>query len=199
MSNLKPQVLDYVLKMKGVINDSLINLINEQLYGFDFDKFEQGAIAGGKEKNKNIETDIRSVKILSLFENQIGNSVSNRIIFNELKKNVSTIENTYKEKISPFYFSKDNYFQFLYYNDEMKGHYDFHTDYIKEHPRQLTIIVGLNSKNEYQGGELYVQNHEEGVVLDKGDIICFPSNFMYPHKVNKVTKGERKVLVIWTQ
>jgi len=185
--------------MKGVIKEPLINLINEQLYGFDFDKFEQGGIVGGEAKKKNIETDIRSVKILSLTEDQIGNSVSNRIIFNELKKSVVLIENAYREQVSSFYFSKENYYQFLYYNDEMKGHYEFHTDYVKEHPRQLTIIVGLNPKKEYTGGELFVQNHEEGIVLDKGDIVCFPSNFMYPHKVGKVTKGERKVLVIWTQ
>ena len=199
MLNLKTGVLDYVLKMKGVIKEPLINLINEQLYGFDFNKFERGGIVGGKDKKNNIETDIRSVKILSLNEDQIGNSVSNRIIFNELKKSVVRIEHSYKEKVSPYYFSKDSYFQFLYYNDEMKGHYDFHTDYCKEHPRQLTILIGLNSKQEYAGGELFVQNHKEGIVLDKGDIVCFPSNFMYPHKVGKVTKGERKVLVIWTQ
>jgi len=196
--NLKTGVLDYVLKMKGVIKEPLINLINEQIYGFGFDKFEQGGIVS-KDIKKSINTELRSVKILSLYEEQVGNSVSNRIIFNELKKGVALIEHSYKQKVSPHYFSKDNYFQFLYYNDEMQGHYDFHTDYCKEHPRQLTILIGLNSKEEYVGGELFVQNYEEGIVLGKGDVVCFPSNFMYPHKVGKVTKGERKVLVIWTQ
>tara|TARA_R100000908_G_C3700971_1_gene111475 strand:- start:515 stop:727 length:213 start_codon:yes stop_codon:yes gene_type:complete len=70
---------------------------------------------------------------------------------------------------------------------------------MKEHPRVLTILVGLNSVNDYDGGELFVQNNEKGVKLDKGDVVAFPSNFMYPHKVSPITRGERRVLIIWTQ
>ena len=81
----------------------------------------------------------------------------------------------------------------------MKGHYDYHTDHYLENPRVLTILVGLNSSAEYEGGELFVQNQEKGIKLDKGELIAFPSNFMFPHKVAPVTKGQRKVLIIWTQ
>ena len=33
--------------------------------------------------------------------------------------------------------------------------------------------------------------------LSKGDIIIFPSNFMYPHKVEPVTKGIRYSYISW--
>jgi len=174
------------------MKEPLIKLINEEIYS-NVDAFENGAVSNGENQN------IRSVKVNGLFEDDIGSSVSRRFIFNDLKKFTSSLEDSYRESVCSFYHSRDNYFQFLYYDSKMRGHYDYHTDYVKKHPRILTIIVGLNSVDEYEGGELFVQNHMKGVKLDKGDAIMFPSNFMYPHKVAPVTEGERKVLIIWTQ
>lgn len=199
MLNLKPQVLDYVLTINGFVNSKLINLINDQIYLKEKENWSAGNIHGGlKNPNGLLDGRVRSVDIRGLTEPDIGFSVTKRIIYNELKILTSKIENIYKEKVSSFYFSHDNYFQFLYYNDKMRGHYEYHTDHSKETPRNLTILIGLNDKKEYEGGKLCVHNHD-GVILDKGDVIIFPSNFMFPHKVEPVTKGERKVLVIWTQ
>ncbi len=33
--------------------------------------------------------------------------------------------------------------------------------------------------------------------LKTGDMIIFPSNFLYPHQVMPVTKGERYSIVSW--
>ena len=198
MSNFKNSLLEHVLFVTGTVSEPLINLINEKIYIQQKDLFRPGSI---QKKVKEYKTDpsIRSVLVKSFEEEDIGNSVSNRIIFNELKKLTNLIESIYREKISDYYVSASNYFQFLYYDAGMQGHYSFHTDYSKISPRALTIIIGLNSKNEYEGGKLKIHNDLEGKTLDKGDVICFPSNFMFPHKVEKVTQGERKVLVIWTQ
>ena len=38
---------------------------------------------------------------------------------------------------------------------------------------------------------------DEKYDLTKGDIIVFPSNFMYPHKVEPVTKGTRYSYISW--
>lgn len=199
MSNFKPQVLDYVLTINGFVNTKLIDLINDQIYLKEKDSWQAGAVTGGEENpNGLLDGRVRSVNVKELDESDIGISVTKRIIFNELKMLTSRIEDVYKEKVGPHYFSHSNYFQFLYYNDKMKGHYEYHTDHSKKTPRNLTIIVGLNDKKEYEGGKLCIHNHD-GVILDKGDIVIFPSNFMFPHKVEPVTKGERKVLVIWTQ
>lgn len=178
--------------MKNVMKKSLINLINEEIYS-DVETWGNGTIAAGEDPK------IRSVKVSSLLEDQIGNSVSRRIIYNELKKFTSFINAEYTKNVCSFYDSQKNYFQFLYYDSKMRGHYDYHTDHFFENPRVLTILVGLNSSDEYEGGELFVQNQEEGIKLGMGDLVAFPSNFMFPHKVNPVTKGQRKVLIIWTQ
>lgn len=185
--------------MQGILKLPLLNLIDEKIYKTEFNLFGDGLIGGTKKGGPQVDKKIRSVKLRPFDEEHIGVSVSNRVIFNELKMATSQIEHIYREKISRFYFSSDNYFEFLYYNEKMDGHYSYHTDYMKTCPRALTILIGINSKDEYTGGELFVQNLEKPIILDKGDIVCFPSNFMYPHKVEKVTKGERKVVVIWTQ
>tara|TARA_A100001391_G_scaffold151561_1_gene109297 strand:- start:1998 stop:2576 length:579 start_codon:yes stop_codon:yes gene_type:complete len=190
--NLKKDVLEYCITMKKVMKKPLIKLINEEIYQ-SVEVWGNGTIASGEDLN------IRSVKASPFEEENIGSSVSRRIIYNDLKRFAATINQEYQDKVCNFYSSNKNYFQFLYYDSKMKAHYDYHTDHFKENPRVLTILVGLNSVDEYAGGELFVQNQEKGVKLDMGDAIVFPSNFMYPHKVAPVVKGQRKVLVIWTQ
>ena len=57
----------------------------------------------------------------------------------------------------------------------------------------LSVLGVLN--DEYEGGEFYLV--DEKTDLSKGDIIIFPSNFMYPHKVEPITKGTRYSYISW--
>jgi hypothetical protein len=57
----------------------------------------------------------------------------------------------------------------------------------------LSVLGVLN--DDYEGGEFYLV--DEKTDLSKGDIIVFPSNFMYPHKVEPVTKGTRYSYISW--
>jgi len=59
----------------------------------------------------------------------------------------------------------------------------------------LTILGILN--DNYKGGEL-VMFEDEILETKAGDVLVFPSNFLYPHKVNPVTKGTRYSFVSWT-
>lgn len=82
------------------------------------------------------------------------------------------------------------------------GHYNYHTDNCTNIPRTLSIILMLN--DDYEGGELVFanpqMNHEEIIVKPrKGRAIIWPSNFLYPHKVNFVTKGIRYSVVCWAR
>jgi len=58
----------------------------------------------------------------------------------------------------------------------------------------LSIVCALN--DEYQGGE-FVLFQNETYELNKGDIIMFPSSFLYPHRVNAITKGVRYSYASW--
>lgn len=58
----------------------------------------------------------------------------------------------------------------------------------------VTVLTGLN--DDYEGGELIMFGDTE-YKLGKGDTIVFPSNFLYPHRINEVTKGARYSFVSW--
>jgi hypothetical protein len=59
----------------------------------------------------------------------------------------------------------------------------------------LTILGGLNGG--YEGGDL-VFWQDTPITLKAGEIMIFPSNFLYPHRVDLVTKGTRYSYVSWT-
>tara|TARA_R100000315_G_C5142008_1_gene81228 strand:+ start:26 stop:601 length:576 start_codon:yes stop_codon:yes gene_type:complete len=58
----------------------------------------------------------------------------------------------------------------------------------------LSIVGVLN--NNYEGGEFIMFNDFE-IKFKPGDLIIFPSIFLYPHLVKPVTKGKRYSLVSW--
>ena len=58
----------------------------------------------------------------------------------------------------------------------------------------LSIIGILN--DDYEGGEL-IMFEDKKIDTKKGDLIIFPSNFLYPHYVAPVTKGVRYSYVSW--
>lgn len=102
----------------------------------------------------------------------------------------------FKDLISLYLLQVD----FLKYGEG--GKYEVHTDQGDNSRRRImTVIINLNE--DYEGGEFEFYNpindknkiHEEK--LKKGSVLMFPSNFMYPHSVRPITKGERFSLVCW--
>lgn len=57
----------------------------------------------------------------------------------------------------------------------------------------VTILCALNSN--YEGGELIVC--DQTVKLAAGEVVVFPSCFLYPHEVLEVTSGTRYSFVSW--
>jgi len=58
----------------------------------------------------------------------------------------------------------------------------------------LSIVGCLN--DNYSGGEFIMFDNKE-YKIKTGQILIFPSSFMFPHKVNPVTKGIRYSYVSW--
>lgn len=56
-------------------------------------------------------------------------------------------------------------------------------------------VVGLLN-DSFTGGE-FVMFKDTDMKLKKGDIIVFPSNYLYPHRVEKVKSGVRVSFVTW--
>lgn len=57
----------------------------------------------------------------------------------------------------------------------------------------LTVLGALN--DDYEGGKLFLCGKH--IELKTGDIVVFPSNFLYPHEVEPVTSGTRYSFVVW--
>ena len=94
--------------------------------------------------------------------------------------------------------------QYTLYN--VGDHYDWHHDchnkpYENKTIRKLSFTLCLN--DEYEGGNFSIWDADprkkeiktKTIKLKKGEMLVFPSHLW--HKVDKVTKGTRKVLVGW--
>jgi predicted 2-oxoglutarate/Fe(II)-dependent dioxygenase YbiX len=57
----------------------------------------------------------------------------------------------------------------------------------------LSLVVLLN--DDFEGGRFIVRDQK--LDLKAGDILVFPSCFLYPHEVTEVTAGERLSFVSW--
>ena len=96
-------------------------------------------------------------------------------------------------------------FQYTEYSQK-DDRYGYHMDMITgdnvpeslRATRKLSFILILSDPNEYTGGQLDFNLSEENLLIPeqkKGRVIAFPS-FML-HRVNPVTSGSRKSIVIW--
>ena len=79
----------------------------------------------------------------------------------------------------------------------MSKHVDFIHDLFTGDKRGIPIlsIVGVLN-DDYEGGEFIMFDDYE-IKFKAGDIILFPSTFLYPHLVKPVKKGIRYAFVSW--
>tara|TARA_R100001377_G_scaffold3832_1_gene2207 strand:+ start:1806 stop:2372 length:567 start_codon:yes stop_codon:yes gene_type:complete len=78
----------------------------------------------------------------------------------------------------------------------MHQHYDHIQSIFDGQLKGIPIIsiVGLLNDN-YKGGEFMCRGKK--IKLTQGDILLFPSNFMFPHEVKEITQGIRHSFVSW--
>ena len=75
-----------------------------------------------------------------------------------------------------------------------------HCDHISSlfeggHGIPVLSIIGLLN-DDYEGGDL-IMFEDKKIDTKKGDLMIFPSNFLYPHEITPVTKGVRYSFVSW--
>lgn len=81
-------------------------------------------------------------------------------------------------------------------NQLMAPHCDHIVTLFEGDRRGIPVLTALGILNDdFEGGEFVMW--EEDLKLKSGDIVIFPSIFLYPHKVNPVIKGERYSFVSW--
>jgi len=82
-------------------------------------------------------------------------------------------------------------------NTEMSMHCDRVQEMFDGHIKGIPTLSVLGLLNDnYEGGK-FVMFNDTSFDLKQGDIIIFPSTFMYPHHVTPITKGTRFSFISW--
>ena len=82
-------------------------------------------------------------------------------------------------------------------NTKMNFHWDAITELFDGQRKgipTLTVIGLLN--DDFKGGDFIIFENKK-IKLKKGDLIIFPSTFLYPHGVNLIKNGIRYSFVSW--
>ena len=178
--------LEAIVEIKNIISKDFINkiisLTNHKAK--DFRKIGIG-----------LHKEIRNVKGYELN----FTTPTNVFYWNFIKREIERIYTFYKAKFPYMSSAQINQIDLLKYTPG--GKYEIHTDHYTNTPRHLSIIINLN--NTYEGGDLIFTDQQKKEIkrlkLDKGSVVFFPSNFMYPHSIRPITKGTRYSIVAWLE
>lgn len=82
-------------------------------------------------------------------------------------------------------------------NTQMKLHCDHIHSMFDGERKGIPVLSLLGILNDdYKGGE-FIMFQDKKIELKKGDLLIFPSIFLYPHRVEPVTKGTRYSFISW--
>ncbi len=99
-------------------------------------------------------------------------------------------EGAFLTKFSPIRFNKYEI------GNTMRKHYDHIHSIFDGRMKGIPIVsIVANLNEDYKGGEFVCRDKK--INLKTGDILMFPSNFMYPHEVKETTEGTRYSFVSW--
>jgi len=178
--------LEAVMELKNIVQNNFI----EKIITLTDKKAEKNlSVLSG------INKEIRNVKGYHLnFE-----TPTNLFYWNYIKKEIERLYILYKAKFPKMMSNNLNQIDLLKYN--VGGKYEVHTDHYTTNIRHLSVIINLN--DDYEGGDLVFTDQKEKEIkkfkLGKGSVVFFPSNFMYPHMIEPITKGTRYSIVAWLQ
>lgn len=138
-----------------------------------------------------VDTQTRNTSLWYLDKTQYSDDTKKRIdiLSSQIDKEVNECLFDYTNFYSPPITNRQPY-EILKYTEN--NHLDWHTDDGSSISSKVSILFYLN--DDYDGGELEFKNLNLLYKPKKGDILIFPSSFVYKHRVRKVTNGVRYVI-----
>jgi len=85
--------------------------------------------------------------------------------------------------------------EFKYHHDDIIGEMFQH--WFIRRQNILTCNFYFSDAKDYEGGDLVFTCSDKKYHTSIGDIIIFPSNWMFYHEVQKITKGKRYSGTVW--
>ena len=85
--------------------------------------------------------------------------------------------------------------EFKYHHDDIIG--EIFPHWFLRRQNILTCNFYFSDARDYEGGDLKFTCSDKKYHTSMGDIIIFPSNWMFYHEVQKITKGKRYSGTVW--
>ena len=185
------EIEDYIhVKENGISSDLCHDILKEYVPTYEWKSGTVGEDNVYEEIRKCDSIFISNDDVIEL-NTDIRKDLDERI-FESVSKCIEEYLNKFAN-IIPCNISSDSGYSLLRYKS---GNYiGQHIDASGRSPRELSCSLILN--DEYEGGEFAFFNQKLKFDLKKGDIIMFPSNFMFPHEVLPVTSGIRYAIITW--
>jgi predicted 2-oxoglutarate/Fe(II)-dependent dioxygenase YbiX len=180
---------DFIVIHKNIMPETLCDAILSE-YASSDDWAE--ATVG---KHKKVNHDIRYCSSIAISMQQIitKNETIRRRLDGEIFQCAANALQKYREIHDQCSVSQDTGYDLLRYQEGQ--FYTTHTDSFAEDPREVSCSFILN--DNFDGGEFVFFNQELKYKIPKGSALMFPSNFMFPHEIMKVTSGIRYSIVTW--
>lgn len=173
---------DFIKVYSKVLPDVLCNDILDMFK--DSDRWVKSTLADPR--GEKAEPDYRLCGIIPLSEYTISNA-----LIPYMQEIIKRYKSEFKKSGQGMKMGTG--FDLLRYTEG--EYYKEHSDAGDNYNRIMTAAMVIN--DDYEGGAFTFYNGELKFDLKKGDIIMFPSNFMYPHQVQAITKGTRYSIVTW--
>ena len=189
---MKKYLKDYIYK-SSFLDKQFCNETIAELQKIKKSNWQEHTFSNPKDKtliklSNNNELDI-------LYSNEIKNT---EIIMRDLWYQI----NNYIKNLNFPWFDGWNGYTHIRYNKYIENKkMALHCDHIHSifdgERKGIPILSCLGVLNDdYEGGE-FIMFDDYKIKLKQVDLLIFPSNFMYPHKVDPVKKGTRHSYISW--
>jgi predicted 2-oxoglutarate/Fe(II)-dependent dioxygenase YbiX len=186
------KISDFIFVEKS-IPDAICDYVLKELESNHWEKHQWGSISGEKFKKEETsqEPDVTYSKPLD--------SILNSFVVKTGKKYEEIYSDKSCQNTSQFIFSiSEIRFNRYHVDQKMEMHFDHIKSLFDGSNPGIPAVSFVGALNDnYEGGEL-VFWEDYSIALKKGEVVCFPSNFMYQHRVNPILSGVRDTFVCWS-
>jgi predicted alpha-1,6-mannanase (GH76 family) len=190
---MKKKLSNYIKHYKSFFNENLCNKTVKELKNLNNSFWNEHKFYDFK--TNKLETLSGDQELSTLFSKEI---TTKEIIMKELWNGINDYVSGLK---FPWFSSWNGYTEIRFNkyseNTKMAEHCDHIQSMFEGKNRGIPTLSVLGILNDdYKGGE-FIMFQDEEIKFKKGDLLIFPSIFLYPHKVEPVKKGTRYSFISW--
>lgn len=177
------------VKVFKIFNDDETKIILDSISNADWQKHNYSNAFG---KVTTYDDDLYVTNIISDVSNFVMEKIYHSLFL--YVNSIQEMNNCFSHSWNGYSFVRFNRYQ---EGQNMKIHCDHIHSLFPGEPKGVPIYTVLGFLNsDYEGGD-FVLWEDTVMNPEPGSIMVFPSNFLYPHRVETITKGTRYSFVSW--